>query len=69
MEAIHEQNACLEAYIEDSLDGGTTLSTRVVDDFNELSVQQGIVDPAFRLNAFPTRWRAQFLFQNLIFIH
>ena len=25
------------------------------------------VDPAFRLNAFPTRWWARFLFEKLIF--
>ena len=26
------------------------------------------MDPAFSTHAFPTRWRARFLFENLIFI-
>ena len=33
----------------------------------ELNIESG-VDPAFRLNAFPTRWRARFLFEKMIFI-
>ena len=27
------------------------------------------VDPAFRLNAFPTQWRARFLFEKIDFIY
>ena len=49
IEAIHEQTTHLEAYMGDSLDGDTTLSARVADAFNELSVQQGMLESQNKL--------------------
>ena len=43
MEAIYEKIAHLEEYMRHFVNGGTTLSTRVADAFNELSVQQDIL--------------------------